>query len=105
MRPANFPRGAAAMRRQPGVELIPRLTLNLNARMTETAKGGDIWPAEVKDISLPQVKKTSVELSGVSEEVKMSRTAAIVKGGPRPVALVRLSLPEGGGVCRTLVTK
>jgi hypothetical protein len=105
LRPANFPRGAAAMRRQPGVESSPRLTLNLNARMTKTAKGGDIWPAEIKDISLPHVKKTSVELSGVREDVKMSRTAATVKDGPRLVALVRLSLPEGGGVCRTLVTK
>ena len=70
LRPAEFPRGAAAIRRQQGVELIPRLTQNLNARMIKIARRGDIWPADVDNISLPAERTTSVELRGVSERVK-----------------------------------
>ena len=64
-----------------------------------------MWKGGIKYMALGNGKKTSVELRGVGGDVKMSRTAATVKDGLRLVALVRLSLPEGGGVCRTRITK
>ena len=51
LRPVHFPWGAAARRRQQGVELIPRLTQNINARMIEIAKGGEIQTGDVENVS------------------------------------------------------
>ena len=51
-RPADFPRGAGAIRRQLGMAAESCLTTDAK-KETMMTRRGDIWPAEGEDVSLP----------------------------------------------------
>ena len=69
-RPTGFPKGAAAIRRQLGTELLPCPASAGAGKGTRVPKRGDIWPAEVKDISLPPDKTIPTYVGKASDKVE-----------------------------------
>ena len=54
-RPKDFPSGAAAIRRQLGMEspCLSQKNLAGNCQNQKIPKRGDIWPASIEDIAMP----------------------------------------------------
>jgi hypothetical protein len=67
-RPADFPRGAGAIRRQLGMTVESCPTARAKD-LTKTPRRGDIWPAEVEKISLPPAGTHPSYIGKASEEV------------------------------------